>query len=120
MVLFKRGGDKRGKVIEDIPQKSPQFHGLSIGKILWAGFLVIAIITLLSAYSSYLLYANRIDENHSDRQQAIAERAAAVFSAKLSMLTASINRTINDPAIQSELTQSLLSKLLRQRRYRND
>ncbi len=104
MALFNRGDHKKRKAKKEAkPRKSAQFSGLSIGKILWAGFLVIAIITLLSAYSSYLLYAERIDENRTDRQQAIAERAAAVFSAKLSMLTASIKRTINDPAIQSEL-----------------
>jgi len=106
MALFNRGGHKKRKAKKGVvTKKSTQFSGLSIGKILWAGFLVIAIITLLSAYSSYLLYADRIDENHSDQQQAIAERAAAVFSAKLSMLTASINRAINDPAIQSELNK---------------
>ena len=104
MALFNRGGHKKKKAKkETTPRKSAQFSGLSIGKILWAGFLVIAIITLLSAYSSSLLYAERIDTNRTDRQQAIAERAAAVFSAKLSLLTASIKRTIKDPAIQNAL-----------------
>ncbi|NOR51704.1 MAG: hypothetical protein GQ470_03710, partial [Gammaproteobacteria bacterium] len=82
------------------PSKDP---GLSIGKILWAGFLVVVIITLLSGYSSYLLYAERVDENLKIRQQATAERAGAVFVAKLELLIASIERTLNDEIIQDEL-----------------
>lgn len=111
MALFNRGEDKKSKAKKETPKKSAQFSGLSIGKIVWAGFLVITIITLLSAYSSYLLYAESIDKNRTDRQQAIAERAAAVFSAKLDLLTTSIKRTINDETIQNELNEIALDQI---------
>lgn len=111
MALFNIGGRKKGKAKEAAPRKKAPFSGLSIGKILWTGFLVTTIIVLLSAYSSYLLYAERIDENRTDQQQAIAERAAAVFSAKLELLNSSIQRTLKDDAIQSELDKISLDQI---------
>ena len=103
--LFKGGGSKKEKVQEPMPLKKHQFNGLSIGKILWAGFLVIAIITLLSAYSSYLLYAEKIDDNHNFKRYAIAERAAAVFAAKLEFMATSIERILAEKEIQDELSR---------------
>lgn len=103
MKLFGIGGKKKAVVKDEKPKKSSQFSGLSIGKIIWSGFLAITIITLLSGYSSYLLYAERVDQNHDEMQQAIADRAAAVFSAKLETLTSSIKNTLRDEEIQQTL-----------------
>lgn len=103
MKLFGIGGKKKAAVKDEKPKKSSQFSGLSIGKIIWSGFLVITIITLLSGYSSYLLYAERVDQNHDEMQQAIADRAAAVFAAKLEILTSSIKNTLRDEEIQQAL-----------------
>jgi len=104
VALFKGRGSKE-KVKNEKPKKVPQFKGLSIGKILWSGFLVIAIITLLSAYSSYLLYAELIDNNHDDQQSAIATRAAAVLSARLNGLSRQIEHILDDELIQSALSE---------------
>ena len=104
MALFK-GKAPKDEDQKETPKKAPQFSGLSIGKILWAGFLVIAIITLLSGYGSYLLYAERIDDNHDDQQAAIAKRAAAVIATRLDALSQQVRQTLNDEMIQHALAE---------------
>jgi hypothetical protein len=110
MALFKTK-EKAAKVAEEHPKKSPQFQGLSIGKILWAGFLVIAIITLLSGYSSYLLYAERIDNNREDQQHAIAKRAADIIATRLDALNQQIEQILKEESVQLALNEQSTTEL---------
>jgi len=102
MALFKIKTLKK-TVQEENPTQTAQFKGLSIGKILWAGFLVIAIITLISGYSSYLLYAERIDDNREAQQLAIAERAATIFTVRINALSEQIERILSVESVQHAL-----------------
>ncbi|MCW8826151.1 MAG: hypothetical protein OQK78_06975 [Gammaproteobacteria bacterium] len=102
MALFKRK-EKSSKVEEEKTRRSPKFQGLSIGKIVWAGFLLVAIVTLISGYSSYLLYVTQIEKSHKDQQQATAQRTAAIFSARLDQLNESIKMMMKQESISNAL-----------------
>jgi len=100
MALFKRKA-KPEKVEEESAKRTPKFQGLSIGKIIWSGFLVIALISLLSGYSSYILYAESVERGDKEQQQATAQRVAEIFAARLDQLNQSVKMLLNEESFNS-------------------
>ncbi len=110
MQLFKKktdGGDTQ-------TNKEEKISGLSLGKVNLISFLITVIFVLLSAYFSYLLYADRIERHQKDINHAALNKIASELSGRIKSLVAVTNQFVKSESTLRQISNSDIDPDLQQ------